>query len=218
MTQQTDQAGQVTNERVIACHECDLLVTVSELEPGSVAVCPRCDYVIFKHHKNALERLLAFSVSGLIFLLMSSLYPFLSFSASGQQREVTLLQSLDVLAGEQEILLAFLIMVVILIIPAVFLLGVVYVMGHLKYHGTLPVFGRRLLRIILGLAPWSMVEIFLIGTLVSLVKISSMALITLGLSFWAYILFTIFMTLVLFHLDKVQIWEYVEAGDRAHAI
>ena len=51
---------------------------------------------------------------------MSALYPFLSFSANGQERVGTLLQSLNVLADEQKVLLALIIMVVILIIPVPF--------------------------------------------------------------------------------------------------
>jgi len=197
-------------EQTIACHECDLLLSYPELEPGSVVVCPRCDYVLTKKHKNAMDRILAFALSALIFLLMSSLYPFLSFSSKGQGREVTLFQSIDVLADEQQVLLALMIMVVILIIPAAFLMGVMYVVGSLKYRAELPPQGKQILRFILALAPWSMVEIFLIGTLVSLVKIASLATISLGMSFWAYILFTILMTLVLLHLDKVEVWQWVE--------
>ena len=197
-------------EQTTACHECDLLVSYPKLEPGSVVVCPRCDYVLTKKHNNAMDRILAFALSGLIFLLMSSLYPFLSFSSKGQGREVTLLQSIDVLADEQQVLLALMIMVVILIIPAAFLTGVMYVVGSLKYREALPPQGKQILRFILALAPWSMVEIFLIGTMVSLVKISSLATITLGMSFWAYIVFTILMTLVLLHLDKVEVWQWVE--------
>ena len=197
-------------EETIACHECDLLVSYTKLEPGSVAVCPRCDYVLTKCHYNAMDRLLAFALSGLVFLLMSSLYPFLSFSSKGQGREVTLLQSIDVLANEQQVLLALMIMVVILIIPAACLMGVMYVVGSLKYRAALPPQGKQILRFILTLAPWSMVEIFLIGTMVSLVKIASLATITLGMSFWAYILFTILMTLLLLHIDKVEVWQWVE--------
>ena len=45
--------------QVVACHECDLLIEYPELEPGSVAVCPRCNYVVTKCHVNAIERILA---------------------------------------------------------------------------------------------------------------------------------------------------------------
>ena len=195
--------------QVVACHECDLLIDYPELEPGSVAVCPRCDYVVTKCHVNAMERILAFATSGIVFLMLSAMYPFLSFSASGQERVVTLLQSIDVLVDEQLGLLAAIILVVILIIPAAFLSGVVYVISALRYRTELPPYGRKILRFILALAPWSMVEIFLIGTMVSLVKIASLATITLGMFFWSYIAFTVMMTLVLLHLDKIQVWSPV---------
>ena len=49
-----------------------------------------------------MERILAFAKSGLVFLMLSAMYPFLSFSASWQERVVTLLQSIDVLIRLQK--------------------------------------------------------------------------------------------------------------------
>ena len=206
------------SDNMIACHECDLLMPYPDLAEGQQATCPRCGFVLTKLHKNALNRIMAFSVSGLIFLLLSSLYPFLSFSVRGQERVVSLLQSIEILIDEQQLVLAMLIMLVILIIPAAFLLGVLYVFGNLQYQGKLPSYGKNVLRFILTMVQWSMVEIFLISMMVSLVKVSTLADIGLGMSFWSYILFTVSMTLVLMHIDKVQLWHWVEKGDHEAAI
>ena len=200
-------------KQVIACHECDLLMPYPDLTEGEQAICPRCGFILTTQHKNAMNRIMAFSASGLIFLLLSSLYPFLSFSVRGQERVVSLLQSIDILVAEQQLVLALLIMVAIIIIPAAFLIGVLYVFVNLSYFGKLPMYGKNVLRFILTMVQWSMVEIFLIGMMVSLVKVSSLADIGLGLSFWSYIMFTVFMTLVLMHIDKVQMWQWVDDGD-----
>ena len=57
---------------------------------------------------------------------------------------------------------------------------------------------------------WAMVEVFIIGVIVSLVKIASMATVVLGISFWAYAAFTICFTLALASLDRYQCWERIE--------
>ena len=62
---------------------------------------------------------------------------------------------------------------------------------------------------------WSMVEVFIIGVIVSLVKIAAMATVVLGLSFWAYAAFTICFTVTIANLDRYQCWELLEALEKS---
>ncbi len=55
-----------------------------------------------------------------------------------------------------------------------------------------------------------MVEVFIIGVIVSLVKIAAMATVVLGISFWAYAGFSICFTLAIYNLDRYQCWERIE--------
>jgi paraquat-inducible protein A len=66
-------------------------------------------------------------------------------------------------------------------------------------------------RLLFLLDPWSMVEVFVIGVLVSLVKISAMASVVLGLSFWAYVGFAICFIASLSSLDRLEMWREIEA-------
>ena len=66
-------------------------------------------------------------------------------------------------------------------------------------------------RFLFLLGPWSMVEVFVIGVLVSLVKIGAMATVVLGLSFWAYVAFTVCFTASLSSLDRLHLWREIEA-------
>ena len=56
----------------------------------------------------------------------------------------------------------------------------------------------------------SIVEVFIIGVIVSLVKIGAMATVVIGLSFWAYAAFTICFTVAVANLDCYQCWEHIE--------
>jgi paraquat-inducible protein A len=55
-----------------------------------------------------------------------------------------------------------------------------------------------------------MVEVFVIGVLVSLVKIGAMATVIRGISFWAYVMFAICFIATLTNIDRVQLWERIE--------
>ena len=194
----------------MACHECDLLVAVPALASGQKAYCPRCNYLLAAHRPHAQAMIFAFAVSGLLFLALSTVFPFLGFSASGQERTVTLLQSILILATEDLPSLAAIIFAAIVLIPAAFLIGAVYVSIALRTNRLLP--GTvAVLRWTLMLMPWSMAEIFLIGILVAFVKIVTIADVSLGLSFWSYVLFTVCITVVVLYPDKRRLWDRVKA-------
>ena len=133
------------------------------------------------------------------------MFPFIGFSAKGQEHNVTLLQSIGVLVSENFTVLAVLIFMAVILIPAVFLAGILYATTALTLRRRMPGV-RRSLRFSQLLLPWSMAEIFLIGVLVSFIKIVTLAEVTLGYSFWAYVLFSLCLTAVAANLDKRQLW------------
>jgi paraquat-inducible protein A len=196
----------------MVCHECDLLIAVPALDTGQKAYCPRCNYLLAAHRPHALAMVFTFAVSGLLFLALSTAFPFLGFSASGQERTVTLLQSILILVAEDLPSLAAIIFAAIVLIPAAFLMGAVYVSIALRLKRSLPG-AVAVLRWTLMLMPWSMGEIFLISILVAFVKIVTIADVSLGLSFWSYVLFVVCMTVVILYPDKRRLWQRVKALD-----
>jgi len=65
-------------------------------------------------------------------------------------------------------------------------------------------------RFLFALSPWAMAEVFIIGVIVSLVKIGSMAHVILGASFWSYVGFVICFTAALSSLDRLSVWREIE--------
>ena len=201
----------------IACHECDLLVYVPVLKPRQNAYCPRCNFRLAAHRPDAEQRLLAFSLAALICLVLAHLFPFLTLSAKGMEQTVTLLGSVEVLYAASHHLLAAIVFISTVAIPALLLCGIAYAMVSIRIQHSLP--GVRVfLRWTLSLTSWNMAEIFLISILVSLIKVVSLADVTLGLSFWAYVMFTICMVLVIVNLDLRELWyklSLLERGGQA---
>ncbi len=194
----------------MVCHECDLVVDIPELAVNDKAYCPRCSYLLASNRPNAFSKMFAYSVAALIFLALANAFPFLSLNASGHEQSVTLPESVAVLFNEDHVLLSAIVFATIIGVPAVLLLGIVYVSIAIRLPQGLPG-TRRALRWSLNLIPWSMAEIFLIGILVSFIKIVSLANVALGMSFWAYVAFTVFLILVLINIDRREVWRRVQA-------
>jgi paraquat-inducible protein A len=194
----------------IACHSCDLLVSVAALTEGESAFCPRCGCFLTRIRTDAYSRVMAFASAGLIFLVLANSYPFLSFSSSGLESVMTLRQTPGELWANGMPEVAVVVAAFIIVIPAVTLLMMLVLsipldQGHYR-PWLVPIAKGVFLT-----QNWSMVEVFIIGVIVSLVKIAAMATVVIGLSFWAYAAFAICFTLAVASLDRYQCWERIEA-------
>jgi paraquat-inducible protein A len=186
------------------CHECHFKVKLPSLAHRQSAVCPRCGLQLTVYHRHASQRIIALATTSCIFLLASLPFEFLSFSTSGQYTSIDIIDGLWVLIEKDFALLALVQVLAILILPAFVLISLLYLLVPLSL-GFRPIKAEWVIKTLFNLLPWTMAEIFLIGVLVSLIKILSIADIGLGLSFYAYLFFTIFMTITLLYVDKYQL-------------
>ncbi|PCI69059.1 MAG: PqiA protein [Gammaproteobacteria bacterium] len=207
-----ESINQANISKILECHECALEVTIPQLREGQKAQCPRCGFIITAMHFNSIERILAFSITALIFLLASLPFDFLSFQSNGLENKFSIISSFNVLIESHYTVLAILQLFTIFIIPTTLLVLLIILLVPLR-KGRYPNKGHGLLKIIFKLMPWCMVEIFLVGALVSLVKIIGIADVQLGPSFYAFIFFSMSMTSALLHVDKVCLTELLRLVD-----
>lgn len=95
-----------------------------------------------------------------------------------------------------------------LVIPTVIMLAINYVVLSSRRAKLLP-FTKNALKLIFQLQAWNMAEIFLLGILVSMVKIASLAHVEFGWSFFAFILYILSMATTRLYLDKYQLWRLI---------
>lgn len=205
-----------SNQQAIRCHDCDLSVVVPQLEHRQKAFCPRCGLKLTSFYRNTVDHLLAYSLSALIFLAASIPFDFLYFSARGQARSVDIPQSVMTLINNDFLVLAVIQLMAIIIVPLVIIGGLLYLLLCWKTTGKRPARAAAVCKVIFMLLPWGMAEIFLIGALVSLIKISSLADVGFGLSFYAYIGFSCSMILLLNQLDSVQLQQVLGMTESSH--
>ena len=209
MKQITKESQVKDNEASIACHECDLLISLPELEFGQTASCPRCNHLLTRRFLGAHNRILALSISAFIFLLFSLPFPFISFTSQGKEFVISFADSIINMAFMDFFSIAILMLFTTLLIPGACLLALIYVLISLQRKHLLP-YTHQLLQIVFILIDWNMAEIFLVAILVSFIKVSSLASVFLGLSFWSYVFFIICLIAGLSLLDRYQIWQKVK--------
>jgi paraquat-inducible protein A len=184
---------------------------VPVLAEGERAGCPRCGAHLMSKPRDGLARSFAFAMSAVVFLLIAITYPFLTMKVGGFENEMTLPQAALELYRYDMVALAAVVFAAILLIPSVLLGLTLALVGQLIRGGAAPWLVPTA-RLIFGLGAWSMVEVFVIGVIVSLVKLASMATVVLGISFWAYAAFSVCLTAALTSLDRAFVWTQIEAA------
>ena len=194
---------------LIACHECDLLHRLPAQQGSGVVKCRRCNAVMYRSVRNSLDRTLALTVAGLILFVVANSLPFLAFSMKGQQTQTTLISGVKDLYSQGMWEISILVLLTTIIVPLLQLLSRLYIFLPLKFNRT-PWKMATVFRLSGGLQPWSMMEVFLIGILVAVVKLVGMADIIPGLALWSFALMIVILAAAAANLDPQIVWKRVE--------
>ena len=190
----------------IACHECDVIHRIKPLPAKEAAHCIRCGAVLYKHKPNSLERTLAFAFAGLILFILANSFPFLGLKIGSQVRETTLITGIYELYVQGMQVIAILVLLTTVLVPFTQMLCLLYILLPLKFH-RLPKGLPRLFRFVNSVGPWGMMEVFMVGILVSLVKLAGMAKITPGISLYSFLAFIFVLAAMTVSLDSHLIWQ-----------
>lgn len=193
----------------LGCPECDLLVDAPVLEVGQRARCGRCGYVLTVNFEDPFSRAFSFAAGGLVMLAIALSFKFLSISASGVTNSMTLIQTVSYLAEYGANGIAFLVFVFVILVP-VLMLAWITVLSICLRSGLFHPLIIPPTRWLFHLNAWSMVEVFAIGVIVSLVKLAAMARVELGISFWAYLVFAVLFLRAFSSLDRLTVWTHIE--------
>jgi paraquat-inducible protein A len=169
---------------IVACPDCDLLQRVPALPPGGTARCARCGLALGSNRPGSLDRSMALAVAALIAFLLANLEPLMRVSVSGRTSSTTILGGVQTMWLQGEKITALLVALFVVIAPA---LDIVFMLAILlaSRRPPAPRWVGALLRWMELSVVWSMVGVLMLGILVSLVKISSLATVEPGIGIFA---------------------------------
>ncbi len=196
---------------LVGCHECDAVMLEPECPDGGAVYCARCGALLFRRHQNTVEVTLALVCAGAILFAVANGFPFLAFELGGQVTQTTLFDGTRDLWRQGRQLVSALVFLTTILAPAMQIGLLIYVLAPLH-------FGRRAPAAIAAFRgvdffrPWSMMEVFLIGILVSVVKLADMAEIVPGVAIWAFGLLIPVLAAAQVSLDSELVWRRLDEG------
>ena len=191
---------------MIACHQCDLLHRVRPLTHGGVAQCMRCGAVLYRRKKDSLNRTLSLAIAGIILFVVANTYPFLAIKSEGLMQETTLLAGVKELYVQNMWELAALVLITTFLMPFIQLSGMIYVLLPLKFN-RLPWRLPFIFRFLQNIQPWGMMEVFMLGILVAIVKLAKMASIIPGIALYSFAALILVLAGAMASLDPDIVWD-----------
>lgn len=201
------QDRKIAFDDLVACASCDWLHYRERVERGARASCARCGHELYTRKPFSVDRTLAASLAGIIFLILSLTLPFLSLSRGGISSSISVLDAVTALWSSDMQWLGMLSLALIACLPAARLCLLIWVTFRLRYRlGVLPSM-HVAMRWAQRIEPWAMAEIFMVGVVVSLVKISDLATLSVGPAFWALLGLILTTSFISLFFCKDSVWQ-----------
>lgn len=193
------------------CHFCDTLHEADPIPEGSRANCVCCGATLFQNRPASLVRVTAFSLTALLLMIVVHTAPFVDMDAGSMRTVLTLPGAAMALIDEGTPLVGIGVALFTIVTPLVLAGGLVYVCGPLMFGRAAPgaMFVTRWMS---RSEPWNMIEVFLLGVLVSLLKLGHLAELHFGLGFWAFAALMVCMAAAVAAIDKRELWDRLEVA------
>ena len=198
----------------LACPQCDLLQTLPPLAPGQRAGCPRCGCVLQMQPRHGDQVPAALTLSALLAFGVAQTTPLMDLSAFGRSASTTIIGgAYDLWLNGQPITAAVVAFCAVLA-PAMYLSFMLLVLLAAR-RPVLPHAYGELLRWGLHMREWSMFEVMLIGILVALIKIASLATVNPGIGMGGLLALAFLLPAISVSFEPDRVWRRIALHDGA---
>ncbi len=195
--------------QLIACHDCGHVYQNPECPEGSQIECVHCGHLMRTRHANWEAKVASLTLAGIVLFVLANTFPFLGLEQAGLVQQSNLISGVIALIERQHFLLAALVFITIFLFPLLELLGLAYILLFRMVDIRAPFLGQVLHLLHLS-RPWSMLEIFLLGVLVSSIKLAGMAHILPGVGLYAFLTLVVVLIACHLYLDRETIWHWLD--------
>ena len=193
---------------LLACPECDLLQSDSAFPRPRKALCARCGAILYQRHDHGLERTAALTVAAAVLFAVANAFPIVSLELQGERTDATLAGAVVALWSQNMQLVAALVAFTAILMPLAELAALAWLLVPLRFGLRAPQFGA-VFQALQFAQRWGMVEVFVLGALVSLVKLGHLANVEPGIALWSFAALMLVMAAIEANFDPRDLWQRV---------
>jgi paraquat-inducible protein A len=196
-------------ESLIACHICDVVHEQLPLPNGGKAHCSRCGHHLYGGGGTRLDLALAQALAALVFFVPAMTMPIMSLNVLSKIKSCTVSSAVYHLYAFDLWMVAAFCLFTLIIVPFVNISALAYVLGGIRMRRRLPLMAE-IFRLYQALREWGMLEVFLLGIFVSLIKLRDLASIQWGLGYFCFLAVLILSLGAYLSLDRHAVWDELE--------
>lgn len=194
---------------LVICEHCDSVYHRTPLSRGQRARCARCGATLYRHSRVGPETILALSIASAVLFLIANVYPVVEISLQGMANGATLWQAVMAMASGDSAPISVPVALCVIIVPGLQIALLVWVSAYATAGRPAPG-GIGVMRFLALLRPWSMIEVCVVGILVSIIKLWSLARVIPGEGIWAIGALMVLLPLIAGR-DLHALWETLDA-------
>lgn len=189
----------------MACHACDCLHRIVDVPARGKAFCRQCGSLLYRPMPHSLDHTTALYLAALVLLVIANSFPFMALQVGDRIEQSRLISAGLALmqAGMSEI--GIVVLLTSVVFPGLTILGMLYLLLSLRL-GSVPRGKVAVWRVVQALMPWSLIGVFMLGLLVSVVKLQDLAVIVPGIAFFAFVALLVVSSAAVASFDPAVLW------------
>lgn len=167
--------------------------------------------MLYRSSPRSLDNSLAFALAAAVLFVIANIYPLLGIEIQDNPNATHLFGAVRYLWNHEMHLISSLVFVTAIVIPGLEIAMIVYLLLPLRFR-VVPAGLPLILRVLQNIKPWGMVEVFMLGILVSLVKLKGTSTIIPGVALWSFGGLTLMLAAVASSFNPRDVWIRIEQG------
>ena len=196
---------------VMLCPACDLAHRRPATRASGRTRCVRCREPLQRALDGGMDTAIALGACALVLLWLSNFYPLVAMHVNGVSRQTTLGGAALSLYQQHDRTLAVLVFVTIVIAPLLQVVTLLYVLVPL-WRGRRAYGQNFVIRLITRVRPWSFTEVFMLGTVVALVRLAKFTHVVPGVALWSCGLLMLCLSALTSRAAPEQLWRWAGRG------
>ena len=190
------------------CPVCHAIVKVPAAESSQTLYCPRCDSEVYLRKPDSIQKAWAFLLASIVFYVPANLLPMMNVVTFAGTQSDTIMSGVLYFVETGAYLIAFVIFTASIFVPILKIAILIYLLVSVQRRSPLHRARRKKLYVLTEIiGRWSMVDVYVVGTMVALVHFGGLTEITPGMGANFFLLVVIMTMLSAMSFDPKLIWD-----------
>lgn len=196
----------------LVCHDCGTLQAIIPITKDLEMACSNCGNALQVGVGPWVDKATALAVTAMILFISANLFMFLTLKLAGSEQGITIISGVIALADREHWILASLVLVTIFLLPLFEAFALLYLLIPYRLKRRLP--GQvQVFRWLVRLQPWIMLDVFLLGVLVTTVKLGDAAEVTIGPGLPLFFALVCVLQMAYWLINKNQLWGWLHSNN-----